>query len=245
MSLTKTLLLKSISEKERYYSNKIFVKQNTQDFERLLDTKYAGKITYKLNTSNHSRSNNTAYYDVDFVNLADNDTYKNVIVRIGDYPQEFDEFMPHCIGDYPQEFDEFMPHCNTSKAMFSIAPDEITIDELEEQFDRILGNEEIISVTARKILAGEEKIEDDYILLYRFDADIKARAGYVTGSSDKGVSSAVRDAFSEGNKDKFPTLSTKEYDELRDCILGILQEEADNMKKRQDDTDDMEIITIV
>ena len=230
MSLTKTLLLKSISEKERYYSNKIFVKQNTQDFERLLDTKYAGKITYKLNTSNHSRSNNTAYYDVDFVNLADNDTYKNVIVRI---------------GDYPQEFDEFMPHCNTSKAMFSIAPDEITIDELEEQFDRILGNEEIISVTARKILAGEEKIEDDYILLYRFDADIKARAGYVTGSSDKGVSSAVRDAFSEGNKDKFPTLSTKEYDELRDCILGILQEEADNMKKRQGDTDDMEIITIV
>lgn len=230
MSLTKTLLLKSISEKERYYSNKIFVKQNTQDFERLLDTKYAGKITYKLNTSNHSRSNNTAYYDVDFVNLADNDTYKNVIVRI---------------GDYPQEFDEFMPHCNTSKAMFSIAPDEITIDELEEQFDRILGNEEIISVTARKILAGEEKIEDDYILLYRFDADIKARAGYVTGSSDKGVSSAVRDAFSEGNKDKFPTLSTKEYDELRDCILGILQEEADNMKKRQDDTDDMEIITII
>ncbi|WP_346690962.1 hypothetical protein [uncultured Cloacibacillus sp.] len=230
MSLTKTLLLKSISEKERYYSNKIFVKQNTQDFERLLDTKYAGKITYKLNTSNHSRSNNTAYYDVDFVNLADNDTYKNVIVRI---------------GDYPQEFDEFMPHCNTSKAMFSIAPDEITIDELEEQFDRILGNEEIISVTARKILAGEEKIEDDYILLYRFDADIKARAGYVTGSSDKGVSSAVRDAFSEGNKDKFPTLSTKEYGELGDCILGILQEEADNMKKRQDDTDDMEIITIV
>ena len=230
MSLTKTLLLKSISEKERYYSNKMFVKQNTQDFERLLDTKYAGKITYKLNTSNHSRSNNTAYYDVDFVNLADNDTYKNVIVRI---------------GDYPQEFDEFMPHCNTSKAMFSIAPDEITIDELEEQFDRILGNEEIISVTARKILAGEEKIEDDYILLYRFDADIKARAGYVTGSSDKGVSSAVRDAFSEGNKDKFPTLSTKEYDELRDCILGILQEEADNMKKRQDDTDDMEIITII
>ena len=230
MSLTKTLLLKSISEKERYYSNKIFVKQNTQDFERLLDTKYAGKITYKLNTSNHSRSNNTAYYDVDFVNLADNDTYKNVIVRI---------------GDYPQEFDEFMPHCNTSKAMFSIAPDEITIDELEEQFDRILGNEEIISVTARKILAGEEKIEDDYILLYRFDADIKARAGYVTGSSDKGVSSAVRDAFSKGNKDKFPTLSTKEYDELRDCILGILQEEADNMKKRQDDTDDMEIITII
>ena len=230
MSLTKTLLLKSISEKERYYSNKIFVKQNTQDFERLLDTKYAGKITYKLNTSNHSRSNNTAYYDVDFVNLADNDTYKNVIVRI---------------GDYPQEFDEFMPHCNTSKAMFSIAPDEITIDELEEQFDRILGNEEIISVTARKILAGEEKIEDDYILLYRFDADIKARAGYVTGSSDKGVSSAVRDAFSEGNKDKFPTLSTKEYGELGDCILGILQEEADNMKKRQGDTDDMEIITIV
>lgn len=230
MSLTKTLLLKSISEKERYYSNKMFVKQNTQDFERLLDTKYAGKITYKLNTSNHSRSNNTAYYDVDFVNLADNDTYKNVIVRI---------------GDYPQEFDEFMPHCNTSKAMFSIAPDEITIDELEEQFDRILGNEEIISVTARKILAGEEKIEDDYILLYRFDADIKARAGYVTGSSDKGVSSAVRDAFSEGNKDKFPTLSTKEYGELGDCILGILQEEADNMKKRQDDTDDMEIITIV
>ena len=230
MSLTKTLLLKSISEKERYYSNKIFVKQNTQDFERLLDTKYAGKITYKLNTSNHSRSNNTAYYDVDFVNLADNDTYKNVIVRI---------------GDYPQEFDEFMPHCNTSKAMFSIAPDEITIDELGEQFDRILGNEGIISVTARKILAGEEKIEDDYILLYRFDADIKARAGYVTGSSDKGVSSAVRDAFSEGNKDKFPTLSTKEYDELRDCILGILQEEADNMKKRQDDTDDMEIITII
>ena len=208
----------------------MFVKQNTQDFERLLDTKYAVKITYKLNTSNHSRSNNTAYYDVDFVNLADNDTYKNVIVRI---------------GDYPQEFDEFMPHCNTSKAMFSIAPDEITIDELEEQFDRILGNEEIISVTARKILAGEEKIEDDYILLYRFDADIKARAGYVTGSSDKGVSSAVRDAFSEGNKDKFPTLSTKEYDELRDCILGILQEEADNMKKRQDDTDDMEIITII
>ena len=230
MSLTKTLLLKSISEKERYYSNKIFVKQNTQDFERLLDTKYAGKITYKLNTSNHSRSNNTAYYDVDFVNLADNDTYKNVIVRI---------------GDYPQEFDEFMPHCNTSKAMFSIAPDEITIDELEEQFDRILGNEEIISVTARKILAGEEKIEDDYILLYRFDADIKARAGYVTGSSDKGVSSAVRDVFSEGNKDKFPTLSTKEYDELRDCILGILWEEAENMKKRQDDTDDMEIITII
>ena len=230
MSLTNTLLLQSIEGKERYYSNKIFVKQNTQDFERLLDTKYAGKITYKLNTSNHSRSNNTAYYDVDFVNLADNDTYKNVIVRI---------------GDYPQEFDEFMPHCNTSKAMFSIAPDEITIDELEEQFDRILGNEEIISVTARKILAGEEKIEDDYILLYRFDADIKARAGYVTGSSDKGVSSAVRDAFSEGNKDKFPTLSTKEYDELRDCILGILQEEADNMKKRQDDTDDMEIITIV
>ena len=230
MSLTKTLLLKSISEKERYYSNKMFVKQNTQDFERLLDTKYAGKITYKLNTSNHSRSNNTAYYDVDFVNLADNDTYKNVIVRI---------------GDYPQEFDEFMPHCNTSKAMFSIAPDEITIDELEEQFDRILGNEEIISVTARKILAGEEKIEDDYILLYRFDADIKARAGYVTGSSDKGVSSAVRDAFSEGNKDKFPTLSTKEYGELRDCILGILWEEAENMKKRQDDTDDMEIITIV
>ena len=230
MSLTKTLLLKSISEKERYYSNKMFVKQNTQDFERLLDTKYAGKITYKLNTSNHSRSNNTAYYDVDFVNLADNDTYKNVIVRI---------------GDYPQEFDEFMPHCNTSKAMFSIAPDEITIDELEEQFDRILGNEEIISVTARKILAGEEKIEDDYILLYRFDADIKARAGYVTGSSDKGVNSAVRDAFSEGNKDKFPTLSTKEYGELGDCILGILQEEADNMKKRQDDTDDMEIITIV
>ena len=230
MSLTKTLLLKSISEKERYYSNKMFVKQNTQDFERLLDTKYAGKITYKLNTSNHSRSNNTAYYDVDFVNLADNDTYKNVIVRI---------------GDYPQEFDEFMPHCNTSKAMFSIAPDEITIDEQEEQFDRILGNEEIISVTARKILAGEEKIEDDYILLYRFDADIKARAGYVTGSSDKGVSSAVRDAFSEGNKDKFPTLSTKEYGELGDCILGILQEEADNMKKRQDDTDDMEIITIV
>ena len=230
MSLTKTLLLKSISEKERYYSNKMFVKQNTQDFERLLDTKYAGKITYKLNTSNHSRSNNTAYYDVDFVNLADNDTYKNVIVRI---------------GDYPQEFDEFMPHCNTSKAMFSIAPDEITIDELEEQFDRILGNEEIISVTARKILAGEEKIEDDYILLYRFDADIKARAGYVTGSSDKGVSSAVRDAFSEGNKDKFPTLSTKEYDELRDCILGILWEEAENMKKRQDDTDDMEIITII
>ena len=230
MSLTNTLLLQSIEGKERYYSNKIFVKQNTQDFERLLDTKYAGKITYKLNTSNHSRSNNTAYYDVDFVNLADNDTYKNVIVRI---------------GDYPQEFDEFMPHCNTSKAMFSIAPDEITIDELEEQFDRILGNEEIISVTARKILAGEEKIEDDYILLYRFDADIKARAGYVTGSSDKGVSSAVRDAFSEGNKDKFPTLSTKEYDELRDCILGILQEEADNMKKRQDDTDDMEIITII
>ena len=230
MSLTKTLLLKSISEKERYYSNKIFVKQNTQDFERLLDTKYAGEITYKLNTCIHSRSNNTAYYDVDFVNLADNDTYKNVIVRI---------------GDYPQEFDEFMPHCNTSKAMFSIAPDEITIDELGEQFDRILGNEGIISVTARKILAGEEKIEDDYILLYRFDADIKARAGYVTGSSDKGVSSAVRDAFSEGNKDKFPTLSTKEYDELRDCILGILQEEADNMKKRQDDTDDMEIITII
>lgn len=230
MSLTNTLLLQSIEGKERYYSNKIFVKQNTQDFERLLDTKYAGKITYKLNTSNHSRSNNTAYYDVDFVNLADNDTYKNVIVRI---------------GDYPQEFDEFMPHCNTSKAMFSIAPDEITVDELEEQFDRILGNEEIISVTARKILAGEEKIEDDYILLYRFDADIKARAGYVTGSSDKGVSSAVRDAFSEGNKDKFPTLSTKEYDELRDCILGILQEEADNMKKRQDDTDDMEIITII
>ena len=230
MSLTKTLLLKSISEKERYYSNKIFVKQNTQDFERLLDTKYAGKITYKLNTSNHSRSNNTAYYDVDFVNLADNDTYKNVIVRI---------------GDYPQEFDEFMPHCNTSKAMFSIAPDEITIDELGEQFDRILGNEGIISVTARKILAGEEKIEDDYILLYRFDADIKARAGYVTGSSDKGVSSAVRDVFSEGNKDKFPTLSTKEYDELRDCILGILWEEAENMKKRQDDTDDMEIITII
>ena len=230
MSLTNTLLLQSIEGKERYYSNKIFVKQNTQDFERLLDTKYAGKITYKLNTSNHSRSNNTAYYDVDFVNLADNDTYKNVIVRI---------------GDYPQEFDEFMPHCNTSKAMFSIAPDEITIDELGEQFDRILGNEGIISVTARKILAGEEKIEDDYILLYRFDADIKARAGYVTGSSDKGVSSAVRDAFSEGNKDKFPTLSTKEYDELRDCILGILQEEADNMKKRQDDTDDMEIITII
>ena len=230
MSLTKTLLLKSISEKERYYSNKMFVKQNTQDFERLLDTKYAGKITYKLNTSNHSRSNNTAYYDVDFVNLADNDTYKNVIVRI---------------GDYPQEFDEFMPHCNTSKAMFSIAPDEITIDELGEQFDRILGNEGIISVTARKILAGEEKIEDDYILLYRFDADIKARAGYVTGSSDKGVSSAVRDVFSEGNKDKFPTLSTKEYDELRDCILGILWEEAENMKKRQDDTDDMEIITII
>ena len=184
MSLTKTLLLKSISEKERYYSNKIFVKQNTQDFERLLDTKYAGEITYKLNTCIHSRSNNTAYYDVDFVNLADNDTYKNVIVRIGDYPH-------------------------------------------------------------RKILAGEEKIEDDYILLYRFDADIKARAGYVTGSSDKGVSSAVRDAFSEGNKDKFPTLSTKEYGELGDCILGILQEEADNMKKRQDDTDDMEIITIV
>ena len=230
MSLTNTLLLQSIEGKERYYSNKIFVKQNTQDFERLLDTKYAGKITYKLNTSNHSRSNNTAYYDVDFVNLADNDTYKNVIVRI---------------GDYPQEFDEFMPHCNTSKAMFSIAPDEITIDELEEQFDRILGNEEIISVTARKILAGEEKIEDDYILLYRFDADIKARAGYVTGSSDKGVSSAVRDVFSEGNKDKFPTLSTKEYDELRDCILGILWEEAENMKKRQDDTDDMEIITII
>ena len=230
MSLTNTLLLQSIEGKERYYSNKIFVKQNTQDFERLLDTKYAGKITYKLNTSNHSRSNNTAYYDVDFVNLADNDTYKNVIVRI---------------GDYPQEFDEFMPHCNTSKAMFSIAPDEITIDELGEQFDRILGNEGIISVTARKILAGEEKIEDDYILLYRFDADIKARAGYVTGSSDKGVSSAVRDAFSEGNKDKFPTLSTKEYDELRDCILGILWEEAENMKKRQDDTDDMEIITII
>ena len=230
MSLTKTLLLKSISEKERYYSNKMFVKQNTQDFERLLDTKYAGKITYKLNTSNHSRSNNTAYYDVDFVNLADNDTYKNVIVRI---------------GDYPQEFDEFMQTNNTSKAIFSVAPDETTIDELGEQFDRILGNEGIISVTARKILAGEEKIEDDYILLYRFDADIKARAGYVTGSSDKGVSSAVRDAFSEGNKDKFPTLSTKEYDELRDCILGILQEEADNMKKRQDDTDDMEIITIV
>ena len=162
--------------------------------------------------------------------MADNDTYKNVIVRI---------------GDYPQEFDEFMPHCNTSKAMFSIAPDEITIDELEEQFDRILGNEEIISVTARKILAGEEKIEDDYIFLYRYDADIKARAGHVTGSSDKGVSSAVRDAFSEGNKDKFPTLSTKEYGELGDCILGILQEEAENMKKRQDDTDDMEIITII
>ena len=181
MSLTNTLLLQSIEGKERYYSNKIFVKQNTQDFERLLDTKYAGKITYKLNTSNHSRSNNTAYYDVDFVNLADNDTYKNVIVRI---------------GDYPQEFDEFMPHCNTSKAMFSIAPDEITIDELGEQFDRILGNEGIISVTARKILAGEEKIEDDYILLYRFDADIKARAVYVTGSSDKVVSSAVRDVFS-------------------------------------------------
>lgn len=215
MSLTNTLLLQSIEGKERYYSNKIFVKQNTQDFKRLLDTKYAGKITYKLNTSNHSRSNNTAYYDVDFVNLADNDTYKNVIVRI---------------GDYPQEFDEFMPHCNTSKAMFSIAPDEITIDELGEQFDRILGNEGIISVTARKILAGEEKIEDDYILLYRFDADIKARAGYVTGSSDKGVSSAVRDVFSEGNKDKFPTLSTKEYDELRDCILGILWEEAENIK---------------
>ena len=230
MSLTNTLLLQSIEGKERYYSNKIFVKQNTQDFERLLDIKYAGEITYKLNTCIHNRSNNTAYYDVDFVNLADNDTYKNVIVRI---------------GDYPQEFDEFMPHCNTSKAMFSIAPDEITIDELGEQFDRILGNEEIISVTARKILAGEEKIEDDYILLYRFDADIKVRAGYVTGSSDKGVSSAVRDAFSEGNKDKFPTLSTKEYDELRDCILGILQEEADNMKKRQDDTDDMEIITII
>lgn len=230
MSLTKTLLLKSISEKERYYSNKIFVKQNAQDLERLLDIKYAGEITYKLNTSIHNRSNNTAYYDIDFVNLADNDTYKNVIVRV---------------GDYPQEFDEFMPHCNTSKAMFSIAPDEITIDELEEQFDRILGNEEIISVTARKILAGEEKIEDDYIFLYRYDADIKARAGHVTGSSDKGVSSAVRDAFSEGNKDKFPTLSTKEYGELGDCILGILQEEAENMKKRQDDTDDMEIITII
>lgn len=230
MSLTKTLLLKSISEKERYYSNKIFVKQNTQDFERLLDTKYAGKITYKLNTSNHSRSNNTAYYDIDFVNLADNDTYKNVIVRI---------------GDYPQEFDEFMPHCNTSKAMFSIAPDEITIDELEEQFDRILGNEGIISITARKIRTGEEQTDDGYIFLYRYDADIKARAGHVTGSSDKGVSSAVRDAFSEGNKDKFPTLSTKEYGELGDCILGILQEEAENMKKRQDDTDDMEIITII
>ena len=230
MSLTNTLLLQSIEGKEIYYSNKIFVKQNAQDLERLLDIKYAGEITYKLNTSIHNRSNNTAYYDIDFVNLADNDTYKNVIVRV---------------GDYPQEFDEFMPHCNTSKAMFSIAPDEITIDELEEQFDRILGNEEIISVTARKILAGEEKIEDDYIFLYRYDADIKARAGHVTGSSDKGVSSAVRDAFSEGNKDKFPTLSTKEYGELGDCILGILQEEAENMKKRQDDTDDMEIITII
>ena len=230
MSLTNILLLQSIREKEGYYSNKIFVKQNTQDLERLLDTKYAGETTYKLNTSIHNRSNNTAYYDVDFVNLADNDTYKNVVVRI---------------GDYPQEFDEFMPHCNTSKAIFSIAPDETTIDELEEQFDRILEKERIIYVTARKILTGEEKIEDDYILLYRYDADIKAPAGHVTGSSDKGVSSAVREAFSEGNKDRFPTLSTKEYNELRDCILGILQEEADNMKKRQGDTDDMEIITII
>ena len=230
MSLTNTLLLQSIEGKERYYSNKIFVKQNAQDLELLLDIKYAGEITYKPNTSIHNRSNNTAYYDIDFVNLADNDTYKNVIVRV---------------GDYPQEFDEFMPHCNTSKAMFSIAPDEITIDELEEQFDRILGNEGIISITARKIRTGEEQTDDGYIFLYRYDADIKARAGHVTGSSDKGVSSAVRDAFSEGNKDKFPTLSTKEYGELGDCILGILQEEAENMKKRQDDTDDMEIITII
>ena len=229
MSLANPILLQSISEKERYYSNKIFVKQNTQDLERLLNTKYAGKITYRLNISLHNRSNNTVYYEVEFVNLADNDTYKNVVVRI---------------GDYPQEFDEFMPTTNTSKAIFSIAPDELTIDELEEQFDRILDNNEIISVTARKILTGEEKIEDDYILLYRFDADIKARAGHVAGSSDKGVSSAVRDAFSENNRDKFPTLSAKEYGELRDCILGILWEEAENMKKRQDDTDEMEIITI-
>ncbi|WP_143330632.1 hypothetical protein [Cloacibacillus sp. An23] len=222
--------MQSIEGKERYYSNKIFVKQNAQDLERLLDTKYAGEITYKLNTSIRSRSNNTAYYDVEFVNLAENDMYKNVVVRI---------------GDYPQEFDEFMPHCSTSKAIFSIAPDETTIDELEEQFDKILGNEEIISVTARKILTGEEETEDDYIMLYRFDADIKAKPGYVTGSSGKGVSSAVRDAFSEGNKDKFPTLSMKEYGELRDCVLGILQEEAEKIRKKCEDADEMEIITIL
>ena len=62
---------------------------------------------------------------------------------------------------------------------------------------------------------------------------------------DKGVSSAVRDAFSENNRDKFPTLSAKEYGELRDYILGILQEEAENIRDKYEDTDEMGIITIL
>lgn len=222
MSLIHTLLLRRISSKERYYSNKIFVKQNSQDLEQLLNTKYAKDIAYCLNTSNHNRLNNTAYYEVEFINLAEDDTYKHILIRI---------------GDYPQDYDEYMQLCNSSKIVFSIAPDEITIDELETQFDRILNNDEIISVTAKKTSSGTNETKNECIFLYRYDVDIKARAGSVTGSSDKGLSSAVRNAFNESNREKFPTLSTKGYDKLRECILGILQEKAKNMEKEGDKED--------
>ena len=215
MESTNLFLQRYIREKAIYYSNQIFVLQNSQDLEKLLNAKYADKATYQLMPGNNPKR--TVYYNVEFIKLADGDVYKNVVVRIGDCPQDYDEFMP--IGKSP-------------KPVFSIARDELTIEELEGQFDRILNNDKIISIMAKKTPIGIKK--DDYALLYRYDVDVKARTGYATGSSDKGVSSAVRNAFSE-NKDNFPTLSDEEREEVKERFLEILREEAERLKKEEGD----------
>lgn len=214
MESTNLFLQRYIREKAIYYSNQIFVLQNSQDLEKLLNAKYADKAAYRLMPSNNPKR--TVYYNVEFINLAYGDVYKNVVVRIGDCPQDYDEFMP--IG-------------KSSQAVFSIARDELTIDDLEEQFDRILNNDKIISIMAKKTLIGEK--EDGYTPLYRFNVDVRARAGYATGSSDIGVSSAVRNAFSENNKYKFPALSDKGREEVKECFLQILREEAERLKKEE------------
>ena len=215
MESTNLFLQRHIREKARYYSNQIFVLQNSQDLEKLLNTKYADKAIYRLMPSNNPKR--TVYYNVEFINLANGDVYKNVVVRLADCPQDYDEFMP--IG-------------KSQKPVFSIARDELTIEELEEQFDRILNNDKIISIMAKKTLIGEKVDEDDYTPLYRFDVDVKARAGYAIGSSDKGVSSAVRNAFTE-NKYKFPALSAEEREEVKEGFLEILREEAEKLKNEE------------
>lgn len=210
-----------LNSKFHYNEDKAYVDEYVEKVKRLLTDKYSGEIEI-LNKS-ESKSTNSTYIEIEFLNLPSNHKYKKVKIRISDHPRKLKDtkHSEEIVLDVnPQNLKE-----DVNLTYLQTILDMILEPQTRDIFEITLDKREIKSQNVNSVTGQQPH--------YRYSVDIKTQKyGSSSGKSSAGVTSAVHDAFAKLKTTGVDKKTLSDIKRIERDIVKMLRDNAHDIANK-------------